>query len=210
MTRRYHHGNLRAALLRAGLGLLDRLGPDGVTIRAVARAARVSHAAPANHFHDRRALLTALAADLFRQLASRVDAALATATTGADRVAAFAEALTEFGLRHPSRYRLLWRRDLLANDDAELAGTTNRIYQRLIVELTSLRGSCDVHTYAVGLWSLVHGYVSLRLDGVFVEKADSLSGEPRRRAIVTAFLSPIGGERENLRRAKVKRRRRPG
>ena len=61
----FHHGNLREALLQASLSLLDSGGPEGVTIRAVARETGVSHAAPVNHFKDREALLTGLAVQLF-------------------------------------------------------------------------------------------------------------------------------------------------
>ena len=87
----YHHGNLRAGLLDAALTILDAEGVDAVTIRAVARAAGVSHAAPANHFADRKALLTALAAGIFAALAGRIARKLAAAPGGrAARLRVFA------------------------------------------------------------------------------------------------------------------------
>ena len=62
---RYHHGDLRAALLAAAETELDERGVESFSLRGVARRAGVSHAAPAHHFRDVRGLLTALAAEGF-------------------------------------------------------------------------------------------------------------------------------------------------
>ena len=198
MTRRhgYHHGDLRPALLRAALELLDAEGPEGVTIRAVARRASVSHAAPANHFADRGELLTALATTLFQDLDTRIARALARgARPPVERVRAFADALLRFGLAAPNRYRLLWRRDLLDLRDAALASAMDAIYDRLVAELAALPGRRPhgPDTYAIALWSLVHGYLSMRIDGTFVARTDPVSGVPRERAIVDALLGAPPG-----------------
>ncbi|MBL4791169.1 MAG: helix-turn-helix transcriptional regulator [Kordiimonadaceae bacterium] len=55
----FHHGDLKRTLFSVAVSLLDQHGVSGVTIRAVARSAGVSHGAPVNHYKDRRALLTA-------------------------------------------------------------------------------------------------------------------------------------------------------
>ena len=57
----YHHGDLKAVILAEAAGLVAERGADGVSLRELARAAGVSHAAPAHHFTDRRGLFTALA-----------------------------------------------------------------------------------------------------------------------------------------------------
>src|SRR4051812_37653561 len=64
---RYHHGALHDALLKAAEQVLERDGLSGLTLRAVAREAGVSHAAPAHHFGDLTGLLSELAAIGFRQ-----------------------------------------------------------------------------------------------------------------------------------------------
>jgi AcrR family transcriptional regulator len=64
---RYHHGDLRAALLRAAEDELTERGAEGFSLRGVARRVGVSHAAPAHHFADTGALLAALAAEGFRR-----------------------------------------------------------------------------------------------------------------------------------------------
>src|SRR5215472_8531110 len=58
----YHHGSLREAMLRAAESILERDGIRGLTLRAAAREAGVSHAAPKNHFGDVMGLLSDLAA----------------------------------------------------------------------------------------------------------------------------------------------------
>ena len=190
----YHHGNLRQALLSAALELLDDAGVEGVTIRAVARRAGVAHSAPANHFRDRRALLTCLAAGIFSELAAEIQQSLTSKRlTGPARVRRFADVLLAFGLRHPHRYRLLWRRDLLDDSDAALQAPMDLIYDSLVKELEA----CDSthpespHTQAVALWSLMHGYVSMRLDGNLRAKKDELTGRARERAIIDVLLRGI-------------------
>ena len=66
----YHHGDLKAVILAEAAGLVAERGADGISLRELARAAGVSHAAPAHHFTDRRGLFTALAAEGCRMLAA--------------------------------------------------------------------------------------------------------------------------------------------
>ena len=66
--RSYHHGNLRSVLLDAGVALIGEVGPQGFTIREVARRAGVSHNAPYRHFRDKDELLEAIAAEGFDRL----------------------------------------------------------------------------------------------------------------------------------------------
>lgn len=68
----HKHGNLREALVRGAMQLLDEKGVEAVTVREVARRASVAHSAPANHFSSRNDLLTALARKIFSSLADRV------------------------------------------------------------------------------------------------------------------------------------------
>lgn len=189
----YHHGDLRQALVKSAIQLLDSEGVAGLTIRAMARGAGVSHAAPVNHFADRRAILIALATDFFGDIEALAVDKMAQAPPGEARLVAFAEAMIDYALAHPNRFRLLWRRDLLGDADPGLGAAMDGLYDRLLSELQA-RGVLlrfDVETYAIGLWSLVHGYVSMRLDGNLVAAADAKTGEPRHRAIIEVFLESL-------------------
>lgn len=189
----YHHGNLKEALIEAAFALLDEDGAEAVTIRAVARRAGVTHAAPANHFAGRQALLTALAARIFEDLGGQIARRLARAGGGLEaRLSVFADAVLRFGLASPNRYRLIWRWDALDGQDAALQQSMDAIYDRLIGELSAHGSSAlDPHSRAIALWSMVHGYVSMRIEGNLVPGRDKVTGEPREKAIVTALLKGI-------------------
>ena len=91
---RYHHGNLRAALLGAALAVLLESGPDALSLRGVAKRAGVSASAPYNHFRNKGALLAELAADrrarageALRDLARRSSVALMRASSSSSSAA---------------------------------------------------------------------------------------------------------------------------
>src|SRR5579872_1777984 len=77
----YHHGALHDALLAAAERVLERDGLAGLTLRAVAREAGVSHAAPAHHFGDLTGLVSELAAIGFRRFNAAMAAAGAAGTS---------------------------------------------------------------------------------------------------------------------------------
>src|SRR5688572_16491897 len=82
----YHHGNLRAALLDAGLRIVAEDGVDAVSLRAVARRANVSHSAPYHHFSNKAELLAALAAAGFERMVTDIQAEIARLGQGAEPI----------------------------------------------------------------------------------------------------------------------------
>jgi AcrR family transcriptional regulator len=191
MKRGEHHGALRQLLIDTALGLLDREGVEAVTIRAVARASGVSHAAPANHFADRRALLTALAVHCFTDLRAGASTARAAASPAPRaRIIAFADAYVAYALAHPNRYRMMWRMDMLDPHDAALAELIDGLYAGIEEDVLALPHgqSDDATTLLIALSSVVHGYVAMRIDGNFVAAVDAASGKPRHQAIVERLI----------------------
>tara|TARA_R110000787_G_scaffold189852_2_gene301419 strand:+ start:3663 stop:4259 length:597 start_codon:yes stop_codon:yes gene_type:complete len=192
--RSFHHGNLRQALLDAAIELLDMKGVAGTTLRAVAARAGVSHAAPANHFKDLGALLTCVATVEFTRLWASIRECLsAPDLAGADRIMAFTKAIADYAMLHPYRYDLLWRTDLVDHQDPDLLLVMDRIYDCLCDEIreTALNKEFDTDTFAVSIWSLIHGYVSLRLSGMFLERADEVRQEPRLDAMVSLIIQAM-------------------
>ncbi len=193
-TKTFHHGDLKRVLFSAAMKLLDQHGAGGVTIRAVARAAGVSHGAPVNHYKDRRALLTAIARHQFELIRTRIDRALEKAGNDPKiRARVFAEILMDFGFEFPHRYQLLWRSDLIDHEDPHLLTIMDAVYDQLCEEIAAIpsRVKIDKDTIAVSLWSMVHGYVDMRLSGMFVPLNDELSGQPRREAMLDLFFSTL-------------------
>ena len=105
----YHHGALRDALLEAAERVLERDGLSGLTLRAVARDAGVSHAAPTHHFRDLTGLVSELAAIGFRQFNAAMAAAGAAGTSPMEKAMARAKAYVAYAQAHPGMYGLMFR-----------------------------------------------------------------------------------------------------
>lgn len=169
--RTYHHGNLRATLVMHGLELLDRGGVESVTLREAARMAGVSHAAPLNHFPDRRRFLTALAAESCRQLAAlKIRRRDEAGDEAGLRLRATGLAYIEYAHRHPHRFRLMWRGDLIAADDPDLRQASAATWQVLIDCMRAFlaaRGSAgrELEPRLMLALAVVHGLSVLGIDG---------------------------------------------
>ena len=161
--RSYHHGNLRSVLLDAGVALIREVGPQGFTIREVARRAGVSHNAPYRHFRDKDELLEAIAAEGFDRLTIAMRKRSLAGTTAADRLRLCGCGYVDFALRWPQHF--------LAMFDLPERGTIGEnAFQTLlqfIVE-SQKEGALpegDPHPLALMAWSLVHGIAKLAISG---------------------------------------------
>ncbi len=192
MKHGHHHGTLKEALVLSALELLDSKGVEAVTIRATARGAGVSHAAPVNHFPDRRALLTAVAIHCFEELKQKVAATgFENEPDPRNQIIAFVDAFHTYGLAKPNRYRLMWRRDMLDETNPVLTGMTDSLFG-LVTKTIEQFGEpvgVSVMSRVVATCSIIHGYVLLRIDGNFQSLSDEKTGHPRHRAIIEALLS---------------------
>ena len=190
----YHHGNLREELIAAAIELLDEGGVDAVGIRQVARKVGVAHSAPANHFKNKQALFTALATHIFRDLMTTIQSkSIDSADSLRDDLHHFAKTILDTGLKYPNRYELLWRRDCADNTNTALYQAMEEIYQHLttILQTHAKREHVDVESQAIALWSLIHGYVSLRLDGNLIAGHDGITGNERQTAIVDVIIEGL-------------------
>jgi AcrR family transcriptional regulator len=159
----YHHGNLRAALVRAAMELLEESGATTLSLRAVARRAGVSPTAPYRHYADREALVSAIAAVGYRELAERLAAAHPSPSTP-EQLANVATAYVEFALERPALFRLMFGEPCDRDDDERVAATAAvSAYVRSIAQRTFPQA--DAEALATAIWALVHGLAFLYLDG---------------------------------------------
>jgi AcrR family transcriptional regulator len=158
----YHHGDLRPALVRAAQKLLEKAGPEALSLREVARRAGVSHNAPYRHFSGREALLAALAAEGFRRLGEAL-----AATTGR----AMGEAYVRFALEHPQLFRLMFGGRLRFARHRPLAEAAAQPYEALLGAFRAQPAIGDPEKAAAAAWALVHGLAHLLLDGHFARQA---------------------------------------
>jgi AcrR family transcriptional regulator len=156
----YHHGSLRRTILDQAAELIAEAGPDALSLRELARRAGVSHAAPAHHFVDRSGLLIALAAEGFTRLGDVMVAV-------AGDMKATAVAYVRFAVTNPGHYQVMFRRDLLTGDDADLVAARSRTTALLAAGVRSVdpdKLRVPLPVAGLAAWSLVHGFASLWLD----------------------------------------------
>lgn len=167
----YHHGDLRRALIETALTMVTEEGAWNFTLREVARRARVSHAAPYNHFADKSALLAEVATLGFQALRRQMETAARRHSRSSRQVLlGIATAYIRFGVEHPAHYRLMFGPDLADRgrhpmleeaSDAAFAVLTSAL-ERGQTANEVRRGT--VPDQAVAAWSLVHGLTTLLID----------------------------------------------
>jgi len=169
----YHHGALRDALLEAAERVLERDGLAGLTLRAVAREAGVSHAAPTHHFDDLTGLVSELAAIGFRQFNAAMAAAGSIGGSGLEKAMARAKAYVAYAQAHPGMYGLMFRNEridmkrpsLHEAASASFAGLAGAIGASRHEQISEQALSLEQAAAIARAWSLVHGFTMLLLDG---------------------------------------------
>jgi AcrR family transcriptional regulator len=168
----YHHGALHAALLEAADRVLER-GLAGLTLRAVAREAGVSHAAPSHHFGDLTGLVSELAAIGYRQFSTAMTTAAAAAGPSlTEKATARAKAYVAFAQAHPGMYGLMFRAERLDMKRPSLHEAAGASFSGLVDAVGASRHepiseqalSLDQAAAIVRSWSLLHGFTMLLLD----------------------------------------------
>ena len=191
-----------ARLLEAAERVLERDGLAGLTLRAVAREAGVSHAAPTHHFGDLTGLVSELAAIGFRQFSAAMTAAGAAGTSLTEKAMARAKAYVAYAQAHPGMYGLMFRAERLDMKrpslheaaNASFAGLAGAIGASRHEQISEEALSLDQAAAIVRAWSLLHGFTMLLLD-------DRLSDVLRRM--------PEGHRRRNLAGSHAEVDRRP-
>ncbi len=172
MTRPYHHGDLRAALLAAAEEIVNRDGVAGLTLRGVARDVGASHAAPKNHFDDLTGLVSELAAVGFNRFADAMQNAAARHADPQDRLNAIGRAYVEFALAEPGLFQLMFRGERLDKTRPALHGAMLRAFGTLTGSVAAThdddpdaaRSTRATRAHAARAWSMVHGFAVLLLD----------------------------------------------
>lgn len=193
-TRAYHHGDLRTVVLEEVRDIIREQGVSVVSIREVARRARVSHAAPSHHFGNKAGLLTAFAIQGYDLLADTVkaDIAAAGAVTPPGVLAVMGQAYVRFALENPEHFGVMFPGELVNEDDPEYQRATNRCYRPLmdVVRQGSSQGtlSADADLVATSAWSLVHGLASLWLSGRIQARTGATDARALARAVTELFV----------------------
>ena len=172
-AKRYHHGDLRRALIDAALRLAEQGGVEGISVREAARLAGVSPGAPFRHFETRDALMTAVAEEAQRRFRVEIDTVLAEAPASdpLSRFRSFGLGYLRWAMRNPAHFEIIstgryFNHDgaaALSRDNAELIAMIERLLEDALAQ-GQLRPS-DLKTLKVAGRALVYGFARMNLDG---------------------------------------------
>ena len=168
---RYHHGNLRRALLDEALATIRAEGVDALTLREIGARLGVSRTALYRHFADKRALLAAVATEGFRTLRRQLVSAWEEGGRGTRAFDAMGVAYVRFAVANPSHYRVMFGGVLDPKAcDPELAAEAEGAFRALVDAVAALQRAAIVRgdetvMLARYVWAVVHGVAMLGIDG---------------------------------------------
>jgi AcrR family transcriptional regulator len=181
----YHHGRLRDALLAAALDILEKDGLEALSLRKIATAVGVSHAAPSHHFPTLRHLLTGLASIGFTRFDQAMRSARESAVPDpAEQMRATESAYLAFATGHPALFRLMFTATLINWEDPELIGPARAARAQLTEICLPAAKLLGMHTPQQRaalerlVWSQIHGQAHLDIEHQFDGGDGSDSGEP--------------------------------
>ena len=168
----YHHGDLKNALIKAGVEILAKDGVSGLSLRKVAMKAGVSHAAPYAHFADKQALIAAISTEGFRQLYERVSGVAEEYQNQPEKqLVEVAWAYVQFAMDDPDRFKVMFSGVLEKEKEyPDFVTESQRNFQlvKMIVEANQASGrlrSGDSALVALSAWGIIHGFILLLLEG---------------------------------------------
>jgi AcrR family transcriptional regulator len=174
MTNTYHHGNLKEALISAGLDILSELGVEGLSMRNVAKKIGVSHTASYNHFADKQALLAAISTAGYEQLHKiLLETFENSKNTQANILSEVGWSYMQFALKNPAKFKLMFSGALEEErnhpDYEAISQKSIALFEEILL-FCQTKGQLPVgrvEDLAIKLWSTVHGFTTLMLENQF-------------------------------------------
>jgi AcrR family transcriptional regulator len=169
---KYHHGDLKNALIKAGIEILSKEGVGGLSLRKVAKRAGVSHSAPYSHFPDKQSLIAAISTEGFHQLYAELDAAVSPyANHPKQQLLEGTRAYTRFAMDHTDIFKIMFSGALEKEKDyPAFVDISQKTFDRVVnivqaCQTVKVLGSGSPEILAVSVWGQIHGIVSLALEG---------------------------------------------
>ena len=168
----YHHGDLKNALIKAGVEILAKEGIEGLSLRKVAQHAGVSHNAPYSHFTDKQSLIAAISTEGFKELYDVLGIAIAKSADNPKRqLQEGALAYVQFAIDHADTFKIMFSGVLEKEKEyPAFVDISHKTFQRVVdvVRICQDAGvlqDMPAEIVAVTLWGQIHGIISLMLEG---------------------------------------------
>lgn len=186
---RYHHGDLRAALLATAWTMVTKRGVDALSLRSLADAVGVSHAAPAHHFPDKNALLDALREEAWKRFAEVLEAAESSGLRQLGR------AYVDFATEHPRQMQLMFRSGASATEEIGAQGgrAWSALSRAVAKELGPKRSANpeELNAMSMAAWAGVHGLAALLTEVVLPDPLTGKAAEAMRERVLDVVLAGI-------------------
>ena len=171
-SKKYHHGDLKNALITAGVEILAKEGVSGLSLRKVAQHAGVSHSAPYAHFPDKQSLIAAISTEGFTQLYTELEAAISPyAKNPKKQLLEGVKAYIRFAEKNTDTFKIMFSGVLEKEKDypsfVEISSKTFKLVVEVVQACQSagILPTAPADLMAVSVWGQVHGIVSLALEG---------------------------------------------
>jgi AcrR family transcriptional regulator len=170
--KKYHHGDLKNALILAGIDILSKEGLAGLSLRKVAKKAGVSHAAPYAHFADKQALIAAISTEGYRRLYEQLSATIELNKVNShQQLVEVGWTYIQFAIKDPEHFKTMFSGIIEQEKDyPEFRKMAQKNFGLLVMlvkdcQEAGLLAQGPADMVAVSLWSLVHGFILLLLEG---------------------------------------------
>lgn len=171
-SKKYHHGDLKNALIKAGVEILSKEGAGGLSLRKVAQRAGVSHSAPYAHFPDKQSLIAAISTEGFNQLHDELSAVTSKfANDPKQQLVEGTRAYVQFAINHKDTFKIMFSSALEKEKEYPAFVEISRQTFERVVDIVKACQAAKVlepgspEATAVMVWGQVHGIVSLALEG---------------------------------------------
>lgn len=171
-SKKYHHGDLKNALIKAGVEILAKEGIGGLSLRKVAQRAGVSHSAPYAHFPDKQSLIAAISTEGFNQLYAELEAAISPHKKNPKKqLIEGTRAYVRFAEKNTDTFNIMFSGVLEKEKDypsfVEISSKTFKLVVDVVqaCQDAGILPTAPADLMAVSVWGQVHGVVSLALEG---------------------------------------------
>ena len=191
----YHHGDLKNALIKAGVEILASEGLGGLSLRKVAKQAGVSHAAPYSHFKDKQALIAAISTESFKELYIQIESVYTAHKENPENLLVETSwAYLQFALTKPDRFKLMFSSVLEKEKEyPDFVEVSHQNFQQVVRVVKLCQGASilkdgEANLTAVSVWGAIHGLAMLVLEG---QISTAVLGQYELRKILLHSLNQI-------------------